>query len=269
MKKIFAIIMMVIMVFSMSVTAFAEFIPAPKEPELETVTVKVTLKDGYTSIGKTEEFERYKVEVGKPDEVIKGRIFELDFTITNNTKHIIYADEVLEGFKISVTENGTEKTVDCWTKAEDSGFGKTDLNFAINRGKDKYIVFTYKIYAITDKSVTIKAIYREEAKDVEKDATFTLIAAPVETTTVTTTSTTASTAESTESKNTEAEVPTTEETYTTEIPATVSEVDDYDYVAPIEDEIPATGSNSVALTAFGALGITAIAAAIVTKKKKH
>ena len=268
MKKIFAIIMMVVMVCSMSVTAFAEFIPAPKveQPKLETVTVKVALK----SASEPKEFENHKVGVEKPEvEVINGRIFELNFIIANDTKEIIYANDVLEGFRISVTDTVTEKTVERWTKAKDDGFGEKDLSkIAISPG-DNPKVISYKIYAVTERSVIIKAIYGEEAEDVEKDATFTLIAAPVETTTVTTTSTTTSTTESTEPKATETEVPIIEETYTTETPATVGEVDDSDYVTPIEDEIPATGSNGVALTVFGALGITAVAAAMVTKKKKH
>lgn len=265
MKKIFAIIMMIVMVFSMSVTAFGGFIAAPKVEgtKPETVTVTVALKNGCTPVGKDELFESQIIE-GKDHKEIRGRIFELNFIITNDTKEVIFANDVLEGFEVSVTDATTEKTVQCWTKAKDNGFGEKDLSKIAISPDDPTKVISYKIYAITNKSVTIEAIYGEETKDVEKDATFVLISEPTITTTTTTTT------EATEPKATETEVSTTEETYATETPAIISEVyDDYYEYAPIEDEIPATGSNGVALTVFGALGITAVAAAMVTKKKKH
>ena len=270
MKKIFAIIMMIVMVFSMSVTAFGGFIVAPKVEgtKPETVTVTVALKNGCTRVGKDELLESQIIE-WKDHKEIRGRIFELNFIITNDTKSVIVANDVLKGFEVSVTDATTEKTVQCWTKAKDNGFGEKDLSKIAISPDDPTKVISYKIYAITNKSVTIEAIYGEETKDVEKDATFVLISEPTITTTTTTTTTPTTTTEATEPKATETEVSTTEETYTTETPTTVSEVYDYDYVTPIEDEIPATGSHGVALTVFGSLGITAVAAAMVTKKKKH
>ena len=146
MKKIFAIIMMIVMVFSMSVTAFGGFIAAPKVEgtKPETVTVTVALKNGYTPIGKAVLFESHEVK-GEEPEVIEGRIFELNFIITNDTKEVIFANDVLEGFRVSVTDATTEKTVKYWTKAKDNGFGEKDLSkIAISPG-DPPKVILYKI----------------------------------------------------------------------------------------------------------------------------
>lgn len=268
MKRIFAIILAVLMMFSISTTAFAGFTMAPvaNKAEPETVGVLVTLDKDYTPVNKLEIFESYSNPYAEKAEdkevVIKGRIFKINFTIINGTKEIIYANEVLKGFSLSITDAMTEKVVQRWTKAKDCGFGDIDLNkIAINPGEKT--VVTYKIYAITDKTVTIKAAYEEKVIDIEKeDASFTLIVAPkTETTTVTTT--TVTTTEKAETSKPTVSTTTNTTKITTTYTENMEENNDYDYDY---EEIPNTGSAPIIGT-VAALGLAA-GAIILLKKKK-
>lgn len=270
MKKIIGIILAVLMMFSMSTVAFAGFTTAPKADttKVETVTVTVTLEPDFTPTSDLALFEKYENPYAENEEeksvIIEGRIFKIKFAIFNGTEDVIYVNDVLDGFYLSVTDTATEKSVKHWEKAKDFGFGERDLSkMAINPSESGGVI--YKDYVITDKSVTIKAVYEEVAKNIEKDAVFELIvvpAVPVETTTEAPTETT-----------TEATTETTTEvtTTTTTAPTYVEDTEEAggdDYVeAPVEDDIPNTGS-APAIGAIAALGLAAGAIILLKKKNK-
>ena len=250
MKKIFAILSVVVLILSMGVVGFAT------EKDKESYTVKVELVDG-------------KKEVVDKNTGAQHKVFTFDVTVTNNTKENMFMKNI--DIEINAVDVETDEDVVYASEVKwDKDISKTVINIE-DRESARLICevpTNHEVYLKVSvdggRSKTIEQIGES------KEFTITLI----EPTTITTTTTTTTTTETIESKPTETsttvtEVSTTEETYTTETPTTVSEVYDYDYVAPIEDEIPATGSNGVALTVFGALGITAVAAAMVTKKKRH
>lgn len=265
MKKIFAIMTIVVLIMSMGIVSFAV------EKEKENYTVKVDL------------LEEPEQLVANKDTDEKHTNLKLGFTFINNTnnmlpvkdvgiKLIAKSTETMKEVKISNFKFENEKKYEIYQlNLEDEITFKA--NCEVNTKDAVWLTVyigddTVDTIVIKDNNNVIKSV--DEVPIVFTVYPNTTTTAPTETsTTVTTTSTTMSTTEVTEPKPTETEVSTTEETYDTEIPTIVSEVDDYDYVAPIEDEIPATGSNGVALTAFGALGMTAIAAMLVTKKKKY
>jgi LPXTG-motif cell wall-anchored protein len=268
MKKIIGIILAVLMMFSMSTAAFAGFTTAPKADttKVETVTVTVTLEPDFTPTSKLALFEKYENPYAENEEeanvTIEGRIFKIKFAIFNGTEDVIYVNDVLDGFYLSVTDTATEKPVKHWEKAKDFGFGGRDLSkMAINPNESGGVI--YKDYVITDKSVTIKAVYEEVAKNIEEKAVFDLVVAPVapvETTTVPAETTTEAPAETTTTTTTEAPAvePTEAPTEPTEAPTEAPEID---------YEIPDTGSSKM-IGAVSALGVAAIAALVISKKKK-
>lgn len=265
MKKFFEIAIAALLIFSLNIAAFAGFTSMPKaeEPEkTETVTVAVTLRNDYTPVSALETFEKYEVKDEKTEE-IKGRIFTLDFKITNDTKDIIYAREVLEGFDVSVAESGTEKVVNCWTKAKDKGFAEDLTKIAINPGETKSLSF--KIYAITDKNVVITISYEEITANVEKEAVFTLIVVPAATETTAAIPTTEETTEETTTASTEMAPEITSAATPTKIEnSTIAHKEP----AISETEIPNTGSSKM-IGATTALGLAAIAALVIRKKFEY
>lgn len=259
MKKIISIIFAVLMVLSMSTAAFAGFTSVPKQEEkVKTITVAATLRKGYTPLDDIKTFESHKV--GDKEDVVKGRIFEVDFTITNGTKETVSAKDVLTGFDISITETSSEKLVSQWEKAEDAGFNKDLKNVSVDPSETKTV--TYKIYALTEKAVSIKVVYEGKALDVEGEngAVFELMAKED---TKEDTSVSTSTKEDTSAKE-DISVSTKEDTSAS---ATETTKNDYTYNAPVDDDIPDTGSSIIG-GGFAILGLAAVAAAVISKKRK-
>lgn len=260
MKKIIGIILAVLMMFSMSTMAFAGY-DSTSTPTKDYVQVDASLKV-VTPIDSLKQFNESTVEP------VNGRIFEVNFLIENKTKEVVYADEILNHFGISIVESVTKNTVKLWTEAEDCGFDKNPAKIAINPNENTAL--TYKIYAVTDKAVAIRIIHEEKAYDLEKDAkngvlTFYFVE-KIETTTE---PTTAAPVETT----TEAPTETTTEatTTTTTAPTYIEDTEETggdDYVeAPVEDDIPNTGS-APAIGAIAALGLAAGAIILLKKKNK-
>lgn len=264
MKKIFSFIFAAIIISSMSFAAFAGFTSMPKteEDEIETVVVTAALDKSYTPLDKLEIFERYEVKNEEVEEV-KGRIFTINFKIVNNTKNIVYAREIFEGFDIIVIESLTEKEINWWTKAKDAGFNMDLSKVAINPGESCTISF--KIYAITEKAVNIFVVYEGQKLDVEKDATFVLIA---ETETVIETSSSTAEATTLVNEETTSKIETITEDISLEIDDDGSAEKTPAAPADNDDEIPNTGS-STWIGAFGFLFAAATAALVMERKKEN
>lgn len=258
MKKFFGIIVTILVIFSMNIAAFAGFTSmteAEKAEKIETVIVEAALQNGYTPITSLETFEKHEVKNEEVEE-IKGRVFIIDFTITNNTKDVIYAKEVIEGFDVVVTEPSTGKVVSWWTKAKDAGFSVDLSKIAINPDEAKTLSF--KIYAITNQAVEIKVTYEGKSFNVENGATFTLMVEPI--------STTETIKETTIEASKETTTEMSKVTVTTETVSATTEA------VVVEDTIPNTGESAtigfigLALSAAFAT-YAAIATYVVTKRK--
>jgi hypothetical protein len=271
MKKIISIILAIIAIFAMSVNAFAfTSMPEKKEPEATPyVSVMASLEDDYTPMGAPVIFEKYENPFAEKDEEkivsIEGRIFKIKFSIYNSTKDVVYVDDVLEGFGLSVINANTEKNIDCWTKAKDTGFGTQDLTkMAINPANGIEVI--YKIYAITDKAVTINVSYEDTVKNVETTPVFMLINdVPATPDTPTTETTTEST---TKAPETSTEAPT--ESKPADTTTTTKPADTTTEKAPadVDPEIPDTGA-TVPFAAIGTLVTSAITALVAKKKKEN
>lgn len=266
MKKIFTIILAVLMLFSMSAIAFAGY-DSTSTPTKDYVQVDASLKV-VTPPGSLEQFNKSTVEP------VKGRIFEVNFLIENKTKEVVYADEILAHFGISIVESATKDTVKLWTEAEDYGFNKNPAKIAINPNENTAL--TYKIYAVTDKAVAIRIIHEEKAYDLEKDVKNDVLAfyfvEKIETTTTVETTTAAPVETTTEAPTETTTVVTTTTATTTIAPTYVEDTEetggDDHYEAPeVDYEIPNTGSASI-IGAVAALGLAA-GAIILLKKKKN
>ena len=270
MKKIFAILSVVVLIFSMGVIGFAT------EKEKESYTVKVDL------------LEEPKIETINKETDEKNTNLKLGFTFINNTDIKLPAKDI--GIKLVAKSTETMKELKITEfKFTDEKKYKT---YELNLEEEK--TFTAECKVATKNAIWLMVYIGDDTVDTivikdnnniiksvdEVPIEFTVYPNTIETTTTTTTTKaieskpteTSTTVTETSTTVTETSTTVTETSTTvTETSTTVTETstDDYYEYAPIEDEIPATGSNGVALTVFGALGITAVTAAMVIKKKKH
>ena len=255
MKKIFAILSVVVLIFSMGVIGFA----TEKESK-ENYTTMVTLTESVLT---------------KPDEDTKAqyKILTFDVEVTNNTENRMVMKDVDISIKAIAVDSIKEKE----TKVE---WKKNDGEKSISSTETENASLICTVYTTNDVILEISVDDADSKTIREKGESAEFITILPEPTTTTTTTTTITTTEATKPTETETSTkPTETETSTTLTTATaptesaknntIDSPDSPNAVAPIEDEAPNTGSNGVALTVFGALGITAIAAAMVTKKKKH
>ena len=203
----------------------------------------------------------------EPDKDTKAqyKILTFDVEVTNNTKNRMVMKDVDISIKAIAVDSIKEKETKVEWKKNDG-----EKSFSSTEIENASLICT--VYTTNDVILEISVDGADSKTIREKDESVEFITILPEPTTITTTTTTTTTTKAIESKPTETSTTVTETSTTvTEASATVTETstDDYYEHAPIEDEIPATGSNGVALTVFGALGITAVAAAMVIKKKKH
>ena len=254
MKKIIGIILAVLMVFSMSTMAFAGFTTAPETPTKDYVKVEFVLED-ITAIGTPDVFESHTI--GGETTEVKGRTATFVVTITNKTEKPIIAKDALKDFNILAIDWPDGEVVfepyeAKWNEAGDP------LANAINPDgswSHKYLMKIETLgglqFKVENKFITTKGgaatFYLIEKVETITETT---TAAPVETTTEVSTETTT--------------VVTTAPTYVEDIEETGG--DDY-YEAPVEDEIPNTGSASV-IGAVAALGLAAGAIILLKKKNK-
>lgn len=258
MKKIIGIILAMLMMFSMSTMAFAGFTTAPETPTKDYVAVEFVLKD-ITAIGTPDVFESHTV--GGETTQVKGRTATFVVTITNKTEKPIIAKDALKDFDILAIDWPDGEVVFEPYGAEWSKEGKPLTN-AINPNDSWSNEYLMKIetlgglqFKVENKFITIKGgsatFYLIEKVETTTETT---TAAPVETTTEVTTETT-----------------TVVTTTTTTAPTYVEDTEETggdDYVeAPVEDEIPNTGS-APAIGAIAALGLAAGALILLKKKNK-
>lgn len=253
MKRIISISVAVFIVLVFALSAAAEFVtvpPAPKPPE-EVINVTASL------IVKTRENDSVVFESKAGEDPIKGRIFEIKYTVENKTKEIIYLADVLKEFSVEVTDTAAKTQVECW-HGKTTGW-TTDLSkIAINPGETREATFV--VYAITDKAVLVNVVYGNQSYRIEENEPATFILMLVQNTTTTTVA-----AETTTETTTQAEETTKADSITT----TTRKVETTTKFTPaaVDNEIPETGSK----TAIGAVILLgfAVAAVFVIKNKKN
>lgn len=253
MKKIISLICAAILLFSFSAVAYADY-----AEDSGNVLVSAVLGE-FTPIGVTDIFESHTVE-GKTT-TVEGRIFKIIYTIKNASDKSINAEDVLKDFKVVIINENTEKVPTVYGEH----FIST-TNIVINPGESKD--FTYEKKVETKESVKIYIEFNGKKKDIQSnDCSFSLEYKEETSTTVTETSTT--TTEATKPAETETSITVTTPTESTESNTAVIIMDLPDSPntdAPIEDEIPNTGSTK-AIYAAAALAIAGAMALLIIKKK--
>ena len=255
MKKIFAILFAALILFSFSAVAYAH--SGITEKIIVTADLNpITLAGTKEEIGEIEQ-DGVKAKV-------YGRVLQISYIIENKAKSSITAD-ILNEFKITVKDG--DKDVKIFSKE----FINIDLKNTTIDPSEVSGEIVYEIKVNTEKSVDVYVTYKDITKDTNSNDNKIEILYEEETSTSATEVPVATSTAITETSTKPAETSATTTTTTTKLTESkpMDLPDSPNTEAPIEDEIPATGSNGVALTVFGALGITAIAAAMVTKKKKH
>ena len=273
MKKIIGIILAVLMMFSMSTMAFAGFSAVPETPTKNYVKAAIILVEN-----KHEVFETHIVD-GKTTEV-KGTSAQFVVKLENRTDTPIKWSDVMEDFEIVVKtkfKNGEIKEIDNFYSAPKWLEGGDALGNYINPGTPWGHDFGMKIltqrnvwYEITLGGVTKTIAVTEGRADfiltLDKETT---TATTVTTTVAPTETTTAAPVETTTEAPTETTTVVT--TTTTTAPTYVEDTEETggdDYVeAPVEDDIPNTGSAPV-IGAVAALGLAAGAIILLKKKNK-
>ena len=255
MKKIISLICAAILLFSFSAVAYADYAE-------DSGNVMVSAKLGeFTPIGVTDTFESHTVE-GKTT-TVEGRTFKIIYTIENNSDKSINAEDVLKDFKVVIINENTEKVP---TVYSERFINTTDI--FINHGESKE--FTYEKKVETKESVKIYIEFKGEKKNVQSnDCSFNLEYKEETSTAVTETSTTTTTTEATKPAETETSTTVATPTESTKNNTAVIIMDLPDSPnteAPIEDEIPNTGSTK-AIYAAAALAIAGAVALLIIKKK--
>lgn len=257
MKKIISLICAAILLFSFSAVAYADY-----AEDSGNVVVSAVLGE-FTPIGVTDVFESHTVE-GKTT-IVEGRTFKIVYTIENDSDKSINAKDVLKDFKVVIINENTEKVPAVYSE---HFIDKT--NIVINPTESKE--FTYEKKVETKESVKIYIEFNGKKKDIQSnDCSFSLEYKEETSTAVTETSTTTTTTEAT--KPTEKETSTA---VTTPIESTNSNTaviimdlpDSPNTEAPIEDEIPNTGSTK-AIYAAAALAIAGAVVLLIIKKKSY
>jgi LPXTG-motif cell wall-anchored protein len=263
MKKIIGIILAMLMMFSMSTMAFADFVEdiptttvvTTKAPAEEKLSIKV--KATIDPVAEIEAEEGALV-------TYKGRKCTFTIDVTNNTSSSI-SGAIINDFAPTFTDKKTGEELTIYSVKGDGFVGeKTPAETGIDKGDTKR--FTYIVYIatadkvnvavtclgvtktieVTKDPVTLNFVWKDEETTAPTETTTSTTAAPVETTTEATTTT------------------TTAPTYVEDTEETGGD----DYVeAPVEDDIPNTGS-APAIGAIAALGLAAGALILLKKKNK-
>lgn len=274
MKKIIGIILAVLMMFSMSTAAFAGFSAVPETPTKDYVKAAIILVEN-----KHEVFETHIVD-GKTTEV-KGTSAQFVVKLENRTDTPIKWSDVMEDFEIVVKtkfKNGEIKEIDNFYSTPKWLEGGDALGNYINPGTPWGHDFGMKIltqrnvwYEITLGGVTKTITVTEGKADfiltLDKETTTATPTTTVTTTVAPTETTTATPVETTTEAPVETTIITTE-TSTVEPTEVPTEPTEAPTEAPeIDYEIPNTGSSKM-IGAVSALGVAAIAALVISKKKK-
>ena len=256
MKKIISLICAAILLFSFSAVAYADY-----AEDSGNVVVSAVLGE-FTPIGVTDIFESHTVE-GKTT-TVEGRTFKIVYTIKNDSDKSINAEDVLKDFKVVIINENTEKVPTVYSEH----FIGT-INIVINPTESKD--FTYEKKVETKESVKIYIEFNGKKKDIQSnDCSFSLEYKEKTSTAVTETSTTTATTEATKPAETETSITLTTTTTSTESTKnnTTDLPDSPNTKAPIEDEIPNTGSTK-AIYAAAALAIAGAVALLIIKKKSY
>lgn len=255
MKRIISISTAIFIVLIFALSAAAEFVtvpPVPKPPE-EVINVTASLDV------KTRENDSVVFESKAGEDPIKGRIFEIGYTVENKTKEIIYLADVLKEFSVEVTDTAAKAQIKCWY-GKTTGWN-TDLSkIAVNPGEAREATFV--VYAITDKAVLVNVVYGNQSYCIEENKPATFILMPVQPTITTTTMV----AETTTKETTQVETTTKAADNTTSTTRKIETTTKF-IPAAVDNEIPETGSKTV----IGAviLLVFAVAAVFVIKNKKN
>ena len=237
--------------FSFSAVTYADYVK-----DSGNVTVSAKLGE-FTPIGATDIFESHTVE-GKTT-TREGRTFKIIYTIKNDSDKSINDKDVLKDFKVVIINENTEKVPTVYNER----FIST-TNIVINPTESKD--FTYEKKVETKESVKIYIEFKGEKKDIQSDdCSFSIKYKEETSTAVTETSTTTTTTEATKPAKTETSTTTAASTESTN--SNTTDFPDSPHIeAPIEDEIPNTGSTK-AIYAAAALAIAGAAALLIIKKK--
>ena len=256
MKKIISLICAAILLFSFSAVAYADY-----AEDSGNVMVSAVLGE-FTPIGVTDIFESHTVE-GKTT-IVEGRTFKIVYTIENKSDKSINAEDVLKDFKVVIINENTEKVPAVYSE---HFIDKTNIVINPNESKD----FTYEKKVETKESVKIYIEFKGKNKDIQSnDCSFSLEYKEETSTTVTETSTTTTTTEATKPVETSTTTTstTTESTKSNTAVIIMDLPDSPNTDAPIEDEIPNTGSTK-AIYAAAALAIAGAVALLIIKKKSY
>lgn len=247
MKKIFAVLFAIVLVLSMSITGFAA------EESKESYTVVVKLTDGVTKV------------VDK-DTGAQHKVFTFDVAVTNNTKENMYMKDIDIEVNAVDAENDEEVIYASEVKW-DRDVSKTIINIdgTESAGLICEVPTNHEVYL----KVSVDGGSAKTIKQIGESKSFT-----IEPTTSTTTTTTTTTTEATKPAETETSTTTTTTTTIAPTESTKSNTaviimglpDSPNTEAPIEDEIPNTGSTK-AIYAAAALAIAGAVALLIIKKK--
>ena len=262
MKKIISLICAAILLFSFSAVAYAHL------GITEKIIVTADLNP-ITPAGTKEEIGEIEQDGVKAK--VYGRVLQISYIIENEAKSSITAD-ILNEFKVTVKDG--DKDVKVLSKE----FINIDLkNTTIDPSKVSEKIVC-KIKVNTENSVDVYVTYKDITKDTNSNDNKIEILYEEETSTskvtetstaVTETSTTTTTTEATKQAETEASTTVTTHTESTKSNTAVIIMDLPDSPnteAPIEDEIPNTGSTK-AIYAAAALAIAGAVALLIIKKK--
>lgn len=302
MKKIIAIILGVLMLFSMSVTSFAAFVEETTTKVVETTTAAPVKAE------KLEVVVSAKIDPKAPLEkeenslvTYEGRKCTFEITVKNNTSSSM-SGAIISNFSPSFTDKKTGAALNVYT-TKDSGFDKDPGKTGIS--SEKSATFTYiayvataekvnitvhclgatKTFEVTSKPVTFNFVWQVDEDITEEDSsvTETTTEAPSKSETTTVAPETTTEAPVVDEESTEAPVTTTEPIEKNELTTgdnviTTNKADDKvpsptaptysdtdnDYVEP---EIPDTGISAAPFGAAGALVVSSITALIAKKRK--
>ena len=301
MKKIIAIILGVLMLFSMSVTSFAAFVEETTTKVVETTTAAPVKAE------KLEVVVSAKIDPKAPLEkeenslvTYEGRKCTFEITVKNDTSSSM-SGAIISNFSPSFTDKKTGDALNVYT-TKDSGFDKDPGKTGIS--SEKSATFTYiayiataekvtitvhclgasKTFEVTSKPVTFNFVWQvdEDTKE-DSSVTETTTEAPSKSETTTVAPETTTKAPVADEESTEAPVTTTESAEKNELTTgdnviTTNKADDKvpsptaptysdtdnDYVEP---EIPDTGISAAPFGAAGALVVSSITALIAKKRK--
>lgn len=263
MKKIISLICAAILLFSFSAVAYAH--SGITEKIIVTADLNpITLAGTKEEIGEIEQ-DGVKAKV-------YGRVLQISYIIENKAKSPITAD-ILNEFKVTVKDG--DKDVKVLSKE----FINIDLkNTTIDPSKvSEKIVCEIKVN--TENSVDVYVTYKDITKDTnsndnkieilyEEETTASATEVPVATSTTITETSTKPAETETSTTTTTTTIAPTESTKSNTAVIIMDLPDSPNTDAPIEDEIPNTGSTK-AIYAAAALAIAGAVALLIIKKKSY